>query len=288
MTISTLYRKIKYFIFRHFHEKCALTAYASYLLGYNVDIKHPKTFNEKLTWLKLNDRNEEYHKLVDKYEVKRIVSAKIGAEHVVPCLGVWDNFDEIDFSKMPTQFVIKSTHYGAPVIVKDKSKMDIPSIRGIIKSQATKSGYGANYEWVYKDVRPRVLIDKYLEDNSGNSVLQDYKFWCFNGAPLYMYMTVKDQNIYENFYDMDFNAVDINHGFPRHSPEFKKPGPFDKMKEFAKILSKGIPFVRVDFFVVEGNIYFGEMTFYDWAGTHPFINYEQDLFLGSLIDLPIK
>lgn len=134
-------------------------------------------------------------------------------------------------------------------------------------------------------IPPRVLVDKYLDDNTGNE-LRDFKFWCFNGTPQVMYMTIKGKNIYENFYDMDFNPVDINHGFPRHKPEFERPLLFDKMKELAAILSNCIPFVRVDFFCVGGQIYFGEYTFYDWAGIHPFVSYVQDLKIGSWLKLP--
>lgn len=267
-------------------EEKELQAYSSLLLGYDVDFKNPKTFNEKLNWMKLFDRNPLYHKLVDKYEVKQYVEEVIGPEYVVPCYGVWNNFDEIDFSTLPNEFVIKSTHYGAPVVVKDKSKMNYKELKDIFIEQSKTSGYKTNYEWVYKDLQPRILIEKYLDDRSSNNVLQDYKFWCFNGIPRIMYLTVKDTNAYENFYDMDFKELDINHGFPRRKPEFSKPDTFDEMKELAAKLATGIPFVRVDFYSIEGKIYFGEYTFYDWAGIHPFDNYEMDLALGHLIKLP--
>lgn len=285
LTPSDLMRKVKYRIMRNASEDKALQAYASLLLGYNVDLKNPKTFNEKLTWLKLNDRNPFYHKLVDKYEVKKIVAEKIGAEHVVPCYGVWDKFDDIDFDALPSQFVIKCTHYGAPIVVKDKSEFDIERAREIIEGQYRRNGYSTNFEWVYKDVTPRVLVDKFLDDHSDNNVLQDYKFWCFNGEPRMMYLTVKDTEIYENFYDMSFAPVDISHGFARRNPEFKKPSNFDEMASLAGTLSSGIPFVRIDFFSVNDVVYFGEYTFYDWAGTHPFASYEQDRLLGSMIDI---
>ena len=116
--------------------------------------------------------------------------------------------------------------------------------------------------------------------------MQDYKFWCFNGQPKAMYMTVKNEAVYENFYDMDFNILPINHGFPRRIPEFEKPDNFEDMKKLAAKLSLGIPFVRVDFYNINGKTYFGEFTFFDWGGAHPFVSYEQDLEIGSWLDLP--
>lgn len=281
-----LVRFIKYRLALNTTEERELQTYASLLLGYDVDLKNPRTFNEKLTWLKLFGRNELYHKMVDKYEVKSIVANAIGEDYVVPCYGVWENFDDIDFTKLPNQFVVKSTHYGAPVVVKDKSKLDIDKLRDIIIAQSTESGYKANFEWVYKDVKPRIIVDKYLDDHSCNNVLQDYKFWCFNGTPRVMYLTVKDTDVYENFYDMDFNILNINHGFPRRIPEFSRPENFEKMKVLAAKLSAGTPFVRVDFYSVNGHIYFGEFTFYDWGGVHPFINKQQDLEIGKMLELP--
>ncbi|MBQ8779842.1 MAG: glycosyl transferase [Alistipes sp.] len=286
--LSRLRLSLKYRLSHFDTEEERLQAYFSFLLGYDVDLKNPRTFNEKLSWMKLYDHNPLYHTLVDKYDVKAYVAELIGQEYVVPCYGVWNSFDDIDFSTLPDQFVIKSTHYGAPIVVKDKSTFDIERAREVVLQQSKESGYINNYEWVYKDVPARVIIDKFLNDHTDNKVLQDYKFWCFNGEPKYMYLTVKDDDIYENFYDMDFTPVDINHGFARRKPEFKRPEKFEEMKQLATKLSKGIPFVRVDFFFVDGQIYFGEYTFYDWGGTHPFANYNQDLMIGNLLNLPKK
>lgn len=145
-------------------------------------------------------------------------------------------------------------------------------------------------EWPYKNIKPRVIVDMFLDDNTSDSSevsLRDYKFWCFNGVPKFMYCTVKCKNIYENFYDKDFNKVEINHGFSRHNPEFDKPINFEKMWSIASKLAKSTcaKWVRVDLFNVNGKIYFGEFTFYDWGGMRPFISFEQDKQLGKLIDL---
>lgn len=280
--IGRILRKCyKYLSDRKYIESAAAAG-----LGYKIDLENPRTYNEKLAWIKLYDHNPIYHKMVDKYEVKAIVDNIIGEGHTAKCYGVWDDISEVDFSKLPSSFVIKSTHYGQPVIVKNKAEMKYDIIAQILKKQSKTSGYDANKEWGYKDVKPRVMIEEYLEDDSDNNVLQDYKFWCFNGTPKVMYLTVKDKLIYENFYDMDFNIVNIDHGFPRRQPEFQKPQNFEDMKNYAAKLSDGIPFVRVDFYNINGKVYFGELTFYDWGGAHPFVSYEQDLMIGEWLTLP--
>ena len=152
-----------------------------------------------------------------------------------------------------------------------------------IEKNCKRNYFYLKREWVYKDIKPRIIIDKYLDDHTGNE-LRDYKFLCFNGQPIYMYCTIKGKNIFENYYDMNFTPVGVNHGFPRHLPEFEKPEGFELMKVLASKLSQGIPFVRVDFFEVEGKVYFGEFTFYDWAGLRPFEG-DWDKELGKLIVL---
>ena len=147
------------------------------------------------------------------------------------------------------------------------------------------SHYQNNKEWVYKNICPRIIADQLLEDGTGHE-LTDYKFWCFNGVPKIMYITNKGSKIYENFYDMDFRPVDLNHGFERKKPEYECPQNFELMKELASILSCDIPFVRVDFFDINNKVYFGEFTFYDWGGMQPFCKYETDLQIGSWLNLP--
>lgn len=259
--------------------------------GVEPNLNDPKTFNEKLTWLKLHDHNPLYHTLVDKYKVKEFVQGVIGAEYVVPSLGVWDNFDEIDWAQLPQQFVIKTTHDSSgAIIVRDKSKLDLAATKEHIEVSLNRSWFYPLREWVYKDVSRRIIADTFLDDNShdGSGIsLLDYKFWCFNGEPRAMYITVKDKVVFENFYDRNFKPLPINHGFERHQPEFAKPKGFETMWDLAGKLSKatGAPFVRVDFFNVAGKIYFGEFTFYDWGGMKPFKDNSQDVELGSWLDL---
>lgn len=256
--------------------------------GRKFNIENPQSFNEKLNWLKLYCRDSLYTQLADKYEVKKYVADTIGKQYVVENYGVYNCWDEIDFSALPLQFVIKGTHdSGGAFVCRNKATFDMGKVRKCVERNLSINYFYPLREWPYRDIQPRIIVDRYLDDHTGNE-LRDYKFWCFNGKPTYMYCTIKGKNIFENFYDMNFQVVPINHGFPRHQPEFEKPQNFELMKSLAAKLSTNIPFVRVDFFEVEGNVYFGEFTFYDWGGMRPFKKYEQDLELGRLIDLPKK
>lgn len=255
---------------------------------YTLNLEQPRTFNEKLNWNKLNDHNPLYHTLVDKYEVKNFVSSAIGEEYVVPCYGVWDSIDDIDFEKLPSSFVLKATHDSSGAFIcKDKRHIDFKELKKHFKDFLS-GNYWAAREWVYKDLKPRVIADKLLDDNSGRE-LTDYKFWCFNGIPRLMYITNKGNHVEENFYDMDFKPVQIDHGFQRTVPEYQKPKEFEVMKELCvKLLGEmggaKPSFVRIDFFDVEGHVYFGEFTFYDWGGYMPFANYQMDLRLGKMFE----
>ena len=254
--------------------------------GGGINLCKPVTFNEKLNWLKLHDRNPLYTTLADKYEVKTYVAERIGDEYVVPCYGVWDSAELIDYETLPQSFVLKCTHDSSGALIcRNKDGFDKEGAKRKINGYLRKNYYWTLREWVYKDIKPRVIADMFLDDASGHE-LQDYKFWCFNGEPKVMYCTNKAEKIYENFYDMDFKPLDINHGFARRIPEFDRPQKFELMKTLAKKLSAGIPFVRVDFFDVSNHIYFGEFTFYDWGGLKPFVDYNWDKRLGSWITLP--
>ena len=257
-------------------------------LGYKLNLKNPQTFNEKLNWFKIYNRQSLYTSLADKYAVKQYVADKIGEQYVVSNLGVWNSFDEIDFDSLPNQFVLKCTHDSSGAIVcRDKNSFDVDEARKKVDFVMKMNYFYACREWPYKNIPHRIIADVLLDDGSGHE-LNDYKFWCFNGKPTYMYCTVKSsrEKIYENFYDMDFNPVDIDHGWPRRTQEFEKPAAFEEMKSLAAKLSERIPFVRIDFFYVNGKVYFGEYTFFDWAGLQPFKTYELDCRLGQLIQLP--
>ncbi len=252
------------------------------------NLKTPQTFNEKLNWLKLHDRNPQYSIMADKFRVKDYVSKKIGEEYVVPCYGHWERLEDINFDTLPEKCFIKTNHNSIKGVLVDKSK-GIPYDQ--LKELFSNENLHRNYywplrEWVYKDITPCILAEKYLNNDSGKD-LQDYKFWCFNGKPIYMYITNKGKFIQENFYDMEFNPVNINHGFPRRIPEFEKPHNFELMQKLASSLSKNIPFIRVDFYEIGNHVYFGEFTFYDWGGMQPFVDEYTDVELGKLIKLPL-
>lgn len=254
--------------------------------GKNLDLDNPTTFNDKLNWMKLHYHNPLFQTLVDKYKVKKVVADKIGEEYVVKNYGVYNSVDEINLDALPEQFVLKATHdSGGVIICKSKATFDFEAAKKRLKRQLSIDYYWRTREWVYKEPDAKIIADELLDDHSGHE-LTDYKFWCFNGEPKVMYVTNKGKHIKENFYDMDFNILDIDHGFPRVSPEFEKPAQFELMKELAAKLSQGIPFVRVDFFNLNGKVYFGEFTFYDWAGLKAFVSDEWDRKLGSWITLP--
>ena len=239
--------------------------------GKELDLKNPVTFNEKLQWLKLHDRKPEYTTMVDKYEAKAYIAQKIGEEYVVPTLGVWEKFDDIDFTKLPNAFVLKCTHdSGGLIICKDKSTLDLKQARKKIE-HCLKRNYFLNHrEWPYKDVKPRIIAEEYTVDESGYE-LKDYKIFCFNGEPKAMFIaTDRGTDTKFDFFDTEFHHLPFTNGHPNADKEIKKPENFDEMLRIAGILSKGMPEVRVDLYNVNGKILFGEMTFFHWSGLMPF------------------
>ena len=257
----------------------------------SLHLKNPQTFNEKLQWLKLHDRKPIYTTMVDKYEVKKYVAEKIGEEYIISTLGVWDNFDDIDFDKLPDQFVLKCTHdSGGLVICKDKRKLDIATAKKKMEKALRTSFYSEFREWPYKDVKPRIIAEQYMADESGGLI--DYKFFCFDGVPRIMFIATDRENPNEetkfDFFDMDFNHLDIRNGHPNAKLPPRKPKRFELMKQLASKLSNGIPHVRVDMYEVNGKVYFGELTFYHWGGVVKFEPDSWDKILGDWLVLPRK
>lgn len=254
-----------------------------------LDLENPKSFNEKLQWLKLHDCNPEYTRMVDKCEAKRYVAERIGEEYIIPTLGVWNCFDEIDFDKLPEQFVLKCTHdSGGNVIVRDKHALDLKQARKKISKTLARNYYWAGREWPYKDVKPRVLAEKYMQ-NENERDLTDYKFYCFNGEPRFLYISVglEDHATARiSFLTCDWQfapyARSDYRGFETLPP---KPQNYEKMLEIASVLSAGIPFLRVDLYEINGKVYFSELTFSPCGGFMPFKNPEHDLEIGSMLDI---
>lgn len=263
-------------------------------MGYSLNLRSPKTFDEKLQWLKLYNRNPLYTALVDKYAVKQWVAEKIGAEYVIPTLGVWDHFEDIDFSKLPNQFVLKCTHdSGGLVICKDKGLFDISAAHTKLQKSLKKNFYYQSREWPYKNVPPRIIAERYMEDTQDEE-LRDYKFYTFNGVPKFLLLATNRQSgtcpLSFDYYDMDFNHLPLtNHWHPNNelNPP-KKPKNFEKMIHLAHVLAEGIPHVRVDFYDVDGQVYFGEMTFFDQGGFLKLHPESWETEWGDLIKLPLK
>ena len=258
-------------------------------MGVSLNLANPRTFNEKLQFLKLYDRKPLYTTLVDKYAVKEYVANEIGGQYIVPTLGVWDKFDDIDFEKLPNQFVLKCTHdSGGLIVVKDKKTLDIASAKKKIDPCLKRNFYYENREWPYKNVPPRIIAEKFLDDNGHVPI--DYKIYCFNGEPYKVMLCLdRDKDEPTKFYSFDFKWNLLRHNIRgKKAPEgftLPKPQTLDLMYESAKKLSKGIPFVRADFYDLNGHMYFGEMTFYPDSGFDSAILPEIDQLYGSMIDL---
>lgn len=255
------------------------------LLGYDLNLENPQTFNEKLQWLKLYDRKPEYTTMVDKYAVKKYVADKIGEQYIIPTLGVWDSFENIDFDKLPNQFVLKCTHDSSSVLIcEDKSKFDKQAAAVKFNSTLKRNFYWAGREWPYKNVPRKIIAEKYMGYN-----LNDYKLLCFKGKckVIEVHTDRFKGNHGQIFLDDKWNLTNITQG--KTADKFiTKPKTLDLMLKYSAILSKDITHLRVDWYEVNDKLYFGELTFYDGAGFDPFDKYEYDEYLGSLIDLPEK
>lgn len=258
-----------------------------------LDLNNPTTFNEKLQWLKLYNRRPEYTRMVDKYEAKKYAASLVGEEHIIPTLGVWDRFEDINFETLPNQFVLKTTNGGGNlgvIICKDKAHLDKEHARCVLNKSLKSNIYKTFREWPYKNVKPRILAEKYVVDESGE--LRDYKFTCTDGTAhnvmLCMERNSGDTKFY--FFDRGWNLLRINKR-GKDAPEgftVPKPQNVEQMFDIAAKLSQGLPYARVDLYNVNGTIYFGEITFYPQSGLDPNLLPETDLHFGQLIKLPSK
>lgn len=266
--------------------------------GRKLNLECPKTFNEKLQWLKLHDRKPIYTQMVDKVEAKKLVADAIGDEYIIPTLGVWNRFEDIDFDALPDQFVLKCSHdSGGLAICRDKKKFDLEGARKKINASLSCNYYWRGREWPYKDVRPRILAEKYMEDASDGlqespKGITDYKFFCINGKPQLLYVSRGLDNHLTaelSFYGMDgvektFRRRDYR---PYHNANI--PENFDEMKAVAEKLAGFVacPFVRIDLYSIDNHVYFSEITFSPCSGMIPFEPESADEELGKLLYLPI-
>ncbi|RHQ93690.1 ATP-grasp fold amidoligase family protein [Clostridium sp. AF21-20LB] len=256
--------------------------------GNRLNLKNPLTFNEKLQWIKLYDRKPEYTTLVDKKNVKDYVAAMIGKEYIIPTLGSWKYFEDIDFEKLPNQFVLKCTHdSGGIYICRDKKTFDKNKAKDVLNKSLSTNYYYQGREWPYRDVEHLILAEKYLADN-----LQDYKFFCFNSVPRMILVCSErysDGGLKEDFFDENWNHLDVERAtHPNSDLKILPPHHLEEMKKLASKLSKNTYFSRIDFYEVEDKIYFGEITFFPSSGLVGFQPDEWDRKLGDWLQLPIR
>lgn len=283
-------------------DKLFLTLMFLLRFGKLINWKNPKSFNEKMQYLKLYNRKDEYTSIVDKVKFKDWVTNKIGKEYVIPTLSVWNSPDEIDLEGLPQNFVIKCNHVsGGNYIHRTNAKPDKEKIKRLIRPKFERDFFKKSGEWPYKNVEKKVFAEEYMADSGNNGIL-DYKIYCFDGVPKFIQVNsdcnhshfneaVKGER-FQIFYDTEWNRQEFIHGYPEKADlDLPRPKNFEKMIEIAAILSKGLRFVRVDLYNIDGRILVGEMTFFPFTGFFKFKPEEWDIKLGELInirDIPSK
>lgn len=262
------------------------------IMGYPLNLKEPKTFAEKLQWLKLYDRKPVYHQMVDKVESKQLIDSIIGTGYTIPTLAVYNSFEEIDWEALPQQFILKATHdSGSYFIVKDKNKVDRQKCKQQLYIHWNMDYYKGHREWQYKDLKHRIIAEPLLVDNS-TPYLRDFKFYCFNGEPKIFYITSdKGGNLptRQDFFDIDGNHLDLEDAHYSKNP-IKSPAlpvHLNEMVDLARKIAKDTYHLRVDFYEINGKIYVGELTLCEAAGFCSFTPDHWNYTLGEWIHLPI-
>ena len=265
-------------------------AYKTYF-DKNINWESPASFNEKLQWLKLYDHNDQYTMMVDKFKVRDYVAALIGEQYLIPLLGVWNTPDEIDFNLLPQKFVLKCNHNSGTgmVICKDKNKLNINKVRKGLWKGLKEDYFSLGREWPYKNVERKVIFEQFMSSSIGED-LADYKIHCFNGDPRFVLVCrdrFSDSGLTEDFFDTEWNHLDIRRENSPNSPlEIPKPQKLEKMFELARILSANVPFLRVDFYEIDNQVFFGELTFFPASGFAKFIPEIWDYSFGEMLILP--
>ena len=268
-------------------DKLHLKIMFRYHMGKKLDFKNPKTYNEKLQWLKIYDRNPKYIELVDKFAVRKYISETIGEKYLIPLLGVYNSVEEIEWSKLPNKFVLKCTHGSTcNIICSDKKNLDISKAKIKLNKWIKRNWFWYGREWPYKDIRPKIICEKYMVDESGTE-LKDYKFFCFNGEPKAMFVaTDRGIDTRFDFFDIEFNHIPVMQHYKNATKHINKPIGFSEMVNLARKLSKGIPHVRVDFYDINGKVYFGELTLFHFSGFRKFEPDKYDKIFGDWLELP--
>ncbi len=258
-------------------------------MGGRLRLAKPRTFNEKMQWLKLNERKPLMSVLVDKYEARKYIKKVLGSEYLIPIYGCWERFEDIDFSKLPNSFVLKCTSgSGDNIVCRNKSMLNMKKAKKVMDKALKKNYYWGTREWPYKNVKPRIIAEKYI-DTIDEAGLIDYKFYCFNGKPelLYVSQGLEDHSTAKiSFLNLDYTKANFRRSdyqdFDILPP---KPHNYDKMLEIAGILSKGWKFVRIDLYEINDKVYFSEITFYPCGGYMPFEPEEYDMKIGKLLQI---
>lgn len=261
-------------------------------LGSLCDLDNPKTFQEKLQWIKLNDRKPIYHQMVDKYDAKKLIAERVGDEYVIPTIGLWDKFDDIDFEQLPNQFIIKNTHdSGTYFICQDKNKLDILQVRKrLLIDERKHDYYYYSREWPYKGLKHRIIAEPLLKDDK-SPYLRDFKFYCFNGEPRLFYIT-SDKGCglptKQDFFDINGNHLEIqDKEYPNNLIRCPLlPSNLNIMVELCRILAKDTYHLRIDFYEINDKVYVGEFTFFESGGFCYFTPEKYNRILGDWIKLP--
>ena len=273
------------------NERKYLKKLFKYRMKEELDLDNPISFNQKIQWLKLYDRNPKYTQLVDKYEVKNYIDDVLGQGYTFPTLSVWDRFEDIDFEKLPEKFVLKCTHdSGGVVICTDKKYFDKKKAKMKLNWSLKRNYYINSREWPYKNVKPRIIAEPFMSDDSGKE-LNDYKFMCFDGKVKSIFTCTdryEKDGLKVTFFDTDWNKMPFERHYPIDKKDIGKTYSYDEMIRIAEKLSTGIPFVRIDFYEINKKPYFGEMTFYPGSGLEEFTPRKWDDVLGNWIKLPSK
>lgn len=258
-----------------------------HLLGTKCNLDNPKTFTEKIQWLKLHDRRDIYTQCADKYAVREYIKKKIGPQYLIPLLFVTDNPKEINKKTIPNiPCIIKTTHdSGGTFLIKNKQNINIPRLQRELKKRLSKNFYSLNREWEYKNIEPKIIIEQLLKDDSRNDQLNDYKIYCFNGKPKFI-QTIFDRGMEtkEDWYDTDWNPINISYFSPNRK-NIEKPKLLTELLTIAKTLAQEFPYVRVDLYISNNQIYFGELTFRPYGGFMRFQPESFDVKLGQYLDL---
>lgn len=272
-------------------DKLYLKVYYYLHTGKQLNLDNPVSFNEKTQWLKLHNTQPICTVMADKYAVRQLIIDSIGEDYLIPCLGVWNCFDEIDLESLPDRFVLKTTHdSGSVVICRDKSRFDKDAARKKLNRSLKNNYFWAGREYPYKNIKPRIIAEAFME-NDGEEGLSDYKFLCFGGKPDILFyasdrFNKEGESVKFDYYDMNLNHLPVSsRGHKHKNLVIPYTESFEEMKTLASKLSTGFPFLRVDFYLINGKVYFGELTFHHDGGVVPFVPDEWDYRLGEKIVL---